>query len=35
MNEKDKKEFYVAICNYCLLAQSMKTCPACRFNIGL
>ncbi len=35
MNEKEKKEFYVAMCGCCLLAQTMKTCPACRFNIGL
>ncbi len=35
MNEKEKKEFYVSMCGCCLLAQAMKTCPACRFNIGL
>lgn len=35
MNEKEKKEFYIAMCGCCLLAQTMKTCPACRFNIGL
>lgn len=35
MNEKEKKEFYVAMCKCCLLAQAMKSCPLCRFNIGL
>jgi hypothetical protein len=35
MNEKEKKEFYIANCKCCLLADAMKTCPACRFNIGL
>jgi hypothetical protein len=35
MNEKEKKEFYVANCKCCLLADVMKTCPVCRFNIGL
>lgn len=35
MTEKEKKEFYVATCKCCLLAEAMKTCPACQFNIGL
>ena len=35
MNEKEKKDFYVAMCQCCLIAQAMKTCPLCRFNIGL
>ena len=35
MNEKEKKEFYIAMCKCCLLAQAMKNCPLCRFNIGL
>jgi hypothetical protein len=35
MNEKEKKDFYVAMCKCCLLAQAMKTCPLCCFNIGL
>ncbi len=35
MNEKEKKEFYVANCKCCLLAEALKTCPVCRFNIGL
>lgn len=35
MTEKEKKEFYVANCKCCLLAEAMKTCPVCQFNIGL
>lgn len=35
MNEKEKKEFYIAMCKCCLIAQAMKTCSRCRFNIGL
>lgn len=35
MNEKEKKEFYVAMCKCCLLAQSMKSCSSCCFKIGL
>jgi hypothetical protein len=35
MNEKEKKEFYIAMCRCCLIAQAMKGCPACCFNIGL
>ena len=35
MNEKEKKEFYVANCKCCLLADTMKTCSVCHFNIGL
>ena len=35
MNEKEKQEFYVAMCRCCLIAQAMKTCPLCRFNTGL
>ena len=35
MNEKEQKEFYIAMCGCCLLAQTMKTCAGCRFNIGL
>ncbi len=35
MNEKEKLASYIANCKCCLLAQSMKTCPICRFNIGL
>jgi len=35
MNEKEQLASYIANCKCCLLAQSMKTCPICRFNIGL
>jgi hypothetical protein len=35
MNEKEKKDFYVAMCQCCLISQAMKTCPLCHFNIGL
>lgn len=35
MTEKEKLEAYIANCKCCMLAQAMKTCPLCRFNIGL
>lgn len=35
MNEKEKKEFYVAMCRCCLIAEAMKGCGICPFNIGL
>lgn len=35
MTEKEKIEMYIANCKCCMLAQVMKTCPLCRFNIGL
>lgn len=35
MNEKEKKEFYIAMCQCCLIAQAMKDCPLCHFNVGL
>lgn len=35
MNEKEKQEFYIANCKCCLLAETMKRCHACLFNIGL
>jgi len=35
MTEKEKNDFYIAMCQCCLLAQAMKNCPICRFNIGL
>jgi hypothetical protein len=35
MNEKEKKDFYVAMCRCCLIAEAMKTCAVCRFSIGL
>ena len=33
--EKERLDAYIAMCKCCLLAESMKTCPACQFNIGL
>ena len=35
MNEKEKLEFYAAMCKCCLIAQVMKNCPLCVFNVGL
>ncbi len=35
MNEKERIEAYIATCKCCLLAQAMRECPLCRFNIGL
>lgn len=37
MNTNDKEELkaYIAMCKCCLLAEVMKDCPVCRFNIGL
>jgi hypothetical protein len=35
MSEEEKVESYIANCKCCLLAQAMKTCSTCRFNIGL
>lgn len=35
MSEKEKIESYIATCKCCLLAQAMRECPLCRFNIGL
>lgn len=35
MNDQEKLEMYIANCTCCMLAQAMKTCVLCRFNIGL
>ena len=35
MNEKEKEDFYIAMCKCCLVAKAMKTCSVCRFKIGL
>jgi hypothetical protein len=35
MNDKEKKDFYIAMCKCCLIAETMKGCSLCRFNIGL
>lgn len=28
-------KMYIANCQICLLANAMKTCPLCKFNVGL
>jgi hypothetical protein len=36
MSEKEEREsMYKANCKACLIAEVMKTCNICRFNIGL
>ena len=35
MSEKEKIDSYIATCKCCLLAQAMRNCQLCRFNIGL
>jgi hypothetical protein len=35
MTEKEKREFYIATCRCCLIAQAMKGCFLCQFNLGL
>ncbi len=35
MNDQEKLEMYIANCTCCMLAQAMKICAKCRFNIGL
>jgi len=35
MNEQEKIASYIATCKCCMLAQTMKNCPLCLFNIGL
>ena len=35
MTESEKRTFYMANCNICLLAQNMKTCATCQFKTGL
>jgi hypothetical protein len=35
MTDKEKIESYIANCKCCMLAQAMKNCPFCLFNIGL
>jgi hypothetical protein len=35
MNEKELIKSYIATCKCCLLAQAMKDCPTCYFNLGL
>jgi hypothetical protein len=35
MTEKERIASHIATCKCCLLAQAMKNCPLCLFNIGL
>ena len=35
MTEQERIASYIANCKCCLLAQTMKDCPLCRFNLGL
>ncbi len=35
MTEPEKKAFYTATCQICLLAENMKDCQVCQFKIGL
>ncbi len=35
MTEKERIESHIAMCKCCLLAQAMKECQTCLFNIGL
>jgi hypothetical protein len=35
MTESEKQSMYKANCKACLLAQAMKVCHLCQFNIGL
>ncbi|MFN8383506.1 MAG: hypothetical protein U0V02_16295 [Anaerolineales bacterium] len=35
MTEKERIASHIAMCKCCLLAEAMKNCPICLFNIGL
>ena len=35
MNEQEKLAYFISMCKGCTLAEAMKTCPQCQFNIGL
>lgn len=35
MTEKETLDMYVANCQICTLANAMKNCPICKFNVGL
>ena len=35
MTEKERIASHIATCKCCLLAQAMKNCQLCLFNIGL
>ena len=35
MTQTERLAMYIACCQCCLLAQAMKDCPLCLFNVGL
>ena len=35
MTMDEKREMWIACCKICLLAENMKCCKLCKFNIGL
>jgi len=35
MTQNERESMYIACCKCCTLAEVMKDCKACRFNIGL
>lgn len=35
MSDQEQIEMHIANCKCCLLADAMKNCAVCRFNIGL
>lgn len=35
MTKEETRQMYIAQCKICMLAEVMKVCPLCRFNIGL
>lgn len=35
MSESEKLDMKIAQCKICLLAEAMKICPLCAFNMGL
>ncbi len=35
MTEKERIQSHIAMCKCCLLADAMKECRTCLFNIGL
>lgn len=35
MTENEKIQMRISQCKICLLAEKMKVCPLCNFNVGL
>ena len=35
MSKEEQKAMYIACCKACTLAEVMKDCKGCKFNIGL